>query len=81
MFVQVVCDYPDYYDEYNQKCDGTKVYECNSFEELHNVLHKLNKENKLSHVHLDFCKKENTVQSFGGIVSIFKKGVTPFTTL
>lgn len=82
MFVQVVCGYSDYYDKYGQQVNGEKVYTCETMEELYQILKSINEENKLSHVHLDFCKQgKSCVESFGGIVAIFKEGVTPFTTL
>lgn len=53
LFCQVVCDYPDYEDEFGQTVDGTECYDCENFNDLFEVLEKLITEGVLNHVHHD----------------------------
>ena len=68
LFCQVVCDYPDYQDKAGVMHDGTECYDCETFNDLFEVLQKVLKENVLDHVHLDFCHRELTNKSHGSIV-------------
>ena len=68
LFCQVVCDYPDYQDKAGVMHDGTECYDCETFNDLFEVLQKVLKENVLDHVHLDFCHHDNTNWSHGSIV-------------
>ena len=81
MFAKVTCRYDDYKDEYGLRHDGTKCYDCFSFDELYKVLKRLYDEHILSHVHLEFCIRELTDKQAGEIVIPFKEGVAPLISL
>ena len=68
LFCSIVCEYPDYTNEYGELVDGTKCYKCKTFNELFEVLEKLIREQVLNHVHLEFCHKDCVNYSHGSIV-------------
>lgn len=68
LFIQIVCDYPDYQDKTGIWHDGTRCDEVYDFNELYERLEHYLKEGVLDHVHLDFCHHENTNVLHGGII-------------
>ena len=80
-FIKVRCDYSDYIDEYGQRHNGTKCYDCFSFNELHDVLKQVYDEHVLSHVHLEFCTRELTDKEHGEVIVPFEKGIAPIVSL
>ena len=83
MFIQVVMNYPDEYDKYGNRIDGDRVQECNTIEELRDCIKKVVKEDVLNHIHLDFCERDNIVQSYGSVTVLLKEtpGFHPVTCL